>query len=104
MHCLQAHGVPAGAVLKGGEIISDPHLEARQFWDVVAHPEAGPYKQVTTPWRLSNSPRRTTQPAPSLGEHNHYVLGELLGVSREDIAALETQGIIGTRPAGAEAP
>lgn len=104
MHCLQAHGVPAGAVLKGGEIITDPHLEARQFWDVVAHPEAGPYKQVTTPWHLSNSPRRTTQPAPSLGEHNHYVLGELLGVSREDIAALETQGIIGTRPAGAETP
>ncbi|MGQ4809592.1 Succinyl-CoA:(R)-benzylsuccinate CoA-transferase subunit BbsF [Candidatus Entotheonellaceae bacterium PAL068K] len=102
MHCLQAHGVPAGAVLKGGEIITDPHLEARGFWDVVDHPEAGTYKQVTTPWHLSKSPRHALHPAPSLGAHNHYVLGELLGLSAQDIAALEAQGIIGTRPVGAE--
>ena len=41
MHLLQARGVPAGAVLKGGETIVDPHLEARGFWDTVEHPEAG---------------------------------------------------------------
>jgi crotonobetainyl-CoA:carnitine CoA-transferase CaiB-like acyl-CoA transferase len=98
MHLLQAHGVPAGAVLKGGEVLVDPHLEARGFWDVVHHPEAGPYKQVSTPWRLSKSPRRPTLPAPSLGEHNRYVLGDLLGLSGAEIAALEAQGIIGTRP------
>jgi crotonobetainyl-CoA:carnitine CoA-transferase CaiB-like acyl-CoA transferase len=38
-------GVPAGAVLKGGEILVDPHLEARGFWDVVNNPEAGTYRQ-----------------------------------------------------------
>jgi crotonobetainyl-CoA:carnitine CoA-transferase CaiB-like acyl-CoA transferase len=103
MHLLQAHGVPAGAVLKGGETINDPHLQARGFWDVVEHPQAGTYKQVSTPWQLSKSPRRPTRPAPSLGQHNHYVLGELLGLSEQEIATLETQGIIGTRPVGAEA-
>jgi len=102
MHLLQAHGVPAGAVLKGGETLVDPHLEARGFWDVVHHPEAGTYTQVSTPWRLSKSPRRPTLPSPSLGEHNSYVLGDLLGLSGQDIAALEAQGIIGTRPIGAE--
>jgi benzylsuccinate CoA-transferase BbsF subunit len=101
MHLLQAHGVPAGAVLKGGEILVDPHLEARGFWDVVNNPEAGPYRQVSTPWHLSKSPRRPTSPSPSLGEHNHYVLGELLGLSMQDITALEAQGIIGTRPVDA---
>ena len=101
MHRLQAHGVPAGAVLTGGEIITDPHLEARGFWDVVEHPEAGTYRQVTTPWRLSRSPRRTTRPAPGLGAHNHYVLGELLGLSAQELTTLEAQGIIGTRPVGA---
>jgi crotonobetainyl-CoA:carnitine CoA-transferase CaiB-like acyl-CoA transferase len=101
MHLLQAHGVPAGAVLKGGEILVDPHLEARGFWDVVHNPEAGTYRQVSTPWRLSKSPRRSTSPSPSLGEHNHYVLGELLGLSKQDIAALEAQGIIGTQPVDA---
>ena len=101
MHLLQAHGVPAGAVLTGGETLVDPHLKARGFWDVVHNPEVGTYTQVTTPWRLSRSPRQTAQPAPGLGEHNHYVLGELLGLSDEDIATLEAQGIIGTRPVGA---
>jgi benzylsuccinate CoA-transferase BbsF subunit len=102
MHLLQAHGVPAGAVLKGGETLVDPHLAARGFWDVVNHPEAGTYTQVSTPWRLSKSPRRPTTPSPSLGEHNRDVLGDLLGLSGQEIAALEAQGIIGTRPIGAE--
>jgi benzylsuccinate CoA-transferase BbsF subunit len=100
MHLLQDHGVPAGAVLTGGEAINDPHLEARKFWDTVDHPEVGTYRQVTTPWKLSRQPRRATSPAPGLGEHNQYVLGELLGLSGEQIAALEAQGIIGTQPMG----
>ena len=82
MHLLQGHGVPAGAVLTGSDTITDPHLAARGFWDVVDHPEVGTYKQVTTPWHLSRSPRRPTQPSPSLGAHNQYVLGELLGLAR----------------------
>ena len=101
MHTLQAHGVPAGAVLKGSEVIADPHLNARGFWDSVDHPEAGMYKQVTTPWRLSQSPRRATIPAPGLGEHNDYVLGEILGLSGQQIQELKEQGLIGTRPVDA---
>lgn len=102
MHLLQAHGVPAGAVLTGSDTLTDPHLAARGFWDVVDHPEVGVYKQVTTPWRLSKSPRRATQPSPSLGAHNRYVLNDLLGLSEQEIVALEAEGIIGTRPVTAE--
>jgi crotonobetainyl-CoA:carnitine CoA-transferase CaiB-like acyl-CoA transferase len=98
MHLLQAHGVPAGAVLKGSETIADPHLHARGFWDAVNHPESGLYQQVTTPWQLSTSPRRTTSPAPSLGQHNAYVLGDILGLSEQEIATLAKEGIIGTSP------
>jgi crotonobetainyl-CoA:carnitine CoA-transferase CaiB-like acyl-CoA transferase len=104
MHILQAHGVPAGAVLTAGEVINDPHLEAREFWDTVNHPEVGTYRQVTTPWRFSKNPRRATGPAPGLGEHNSYVLGALLGLSRDEIEGLEAQGIIGTRPTGTDEP
>ena len=102
MHLLQAHGVAAGAVLKGGETIVDPHLEARDFWDVVDHPEAGVYKQVTTPWKLSENPRQEATPAPGLGQHNEYVLGDLLGLAPEDVTALADEGIIGTRPLEAD--
>ena len=104
MHILQAHGVAAGPVLTAGEVITDPHLEARAFWDTVDHPEAGSYRQVSTPWKLSKHPRCGTSPAPGLGEHNHDVLGELLGLSAQEIATLEAQGIIGTRPTGSDEP
>jgi benzylsuccinate CoA-transferase BbsF subunit len=103
MHILQTHGVPAGAVLTGGETLTDPHLQGRNFWEVVEHPEAGTYQQFTPPWRLSKNPRGPTTPAPALGEHNHYVLGHLLGLTEQDIAGLEAEGVIGTRPAGSEA-
>ena len=104
MHILQRHGVPAGPVITPAEVIAEPHLEARGFWDTVDHPEAGPYRQVSTPWKLSKSPRRATSPAPGLGEHNGYVLGELLGLSAQEIATLEAKGIIGTQPVGMDEP
>jgi benzylsuccinate CoA-transferase BbsF subunit len=102
MHILQSHGVPAGPVITPAEVIAEPHLEVRGFWDTVDHPEVGPYRQVSTPWKLSRSPRRATSPAPGLGEHNHYVLGELLGLSAKEIATLEAKGVIGTQPVGVD--
>jgi crotonobetainyl-CoA:carnitine CoA-transferase CaiB-like acyl-CoA transferase len=39
-------------------------------------------------------------PAPGLGEHNQDILEKLLGLSTQEIAALEAQGVIGTRPVG----
>ena len=98
MYLLQEQGVPAAPVLKGGEVIHDSHLESRGFWDVVNHPEAGTYKQVTTPWLLSNSHRATSTPAPALGENNHQVLSGLLGLSQREIDILAQKGIIGNTP------
>ena len=72
------------------------------FWDTVEHPEAGEYRQVTTPWQMSRSRRIHAAPAPGLGEHNALVLGDLLGLPATELEALERQGIIGTRPVGAD--
>lgn len=66
MHLLQAHGVPAAPGLKASETVVEPRLEARGFWGVVEYPEAGTYKQTTTPWVLSKRPRRPSVPAPGL--------------------------------------
>ncbi|MEE3247804.1 MAG: CoA transferase [Chloroflexota bacterium] len=98
MYLLQAQGVPAAPVLKGGEVIDDPHLQSRGFWDVVNHPEAGTYKQVTTPWLLSKSPRAPSTPAPGLGDHNDQVLSGLWGLSTSEIDSVAQKSIIGNTP------
>lgn len=98
MHLLQSQGVAAAPVVKGSEAIEDPHLESRGFWDVVEHPEAGTYKQVTTPWVLSKSQRGHSTPAPGLGEHNYLVLSGILGLTQSEIDTLEADGIIGNTP------
>jgi crotonobetainyl-CoA:carnitine CoA-transferase CaiB-like acyl-CoA transferase len=99
MHRLQALGVPAGAVLTGRELLADPHLAARGWWEELAPPEVGEaHRFVTPPWRLSASPFRPSTPAPLLGEHNDHVYREVLGLSAKEYAALEAAGVISTEP------
>jgi formyl-CoA transferase len=46
------------------------------------------------PWRFSKTPAGIRQPAPLLGQHNHYVLHELLGMSEEEIQRLVDEEVV----------
>ncbi|MEE8347017.1 MAG: CoA transferase [Dehalococcoidia bacterium] len=95
---LQAVGVPASPVLSAPEVFVDPHLRARGFYESVSHSVAGVWEVEGPHWRMSESPAHVRLPAPAFGEHNAYVLGELLGLTEDEIAALEREGITGTTP------
>ena len=60
----------------------------------VEHPLIGVELLYANPMRLSRTPGDVRRCAPSIGEHNHYVLGELLGMSDEQIASLVKEGVI----------
>ena len=101
MAALQAEGVPAGAVLDSKELLFNPHLVARRFYEIVRHhpsTEMPPLPYAGRPWKLSETPAVTPRAAPVMGEHNEYVLGELLGLSSRQIADLEEKGVIGYAP------
>ncbi|MBI4296094.1 MAG: hypothetical protein HY667_03130 [Chloroflexi bacterium] len=49
---------------------------------------------ASLPWRLSDSPKGNYQAVPLLGEHNDYVFGTLLGLSREEIRQLVEEKVI----------
>jgi benzylsuccinate CoA-transferase BbsF subunit len=110
MHALQGAGVSAGAVLDAKDLLFDPHLRARRFYELVSHhPSTGipPLPYASRPWRLSRTPAVPSRAAPIIGEHNKWAIMELLGHSAEQIAALEDKGIIGyapTDPRGVQRP
>ena len=46
------------------------------------------------PWKLSGDGVGVRRPAPLLGEHNRYVLGDILGMSDEEIEELTKAGVL----------
>lgn len=98
---LQAHGVPAGAVLDGKALLFDDHLNERGFFEVVEHPAGTnipPLPYASRPWKFDKTPGSIRRSAPTLGEHNSEVLQDILGLSESDTEAMEQAGIIGTAP------
>jgi crotonobetainyl-CoA:carnitine CoA-transferase CaiB-like acyl-CoA transferase len=92
---LQEAGVPAGAVLDFRQLWHDPQLNARGAFQEVEHPVFGTEVRATSQWSRGHLPQPIDRPAPCFGEHNRYVLGELLGLSDGEIAGLERDGVIG---------
>ncbi len=95
---LQAAGVPAMPVLSVPEVCVDEHLRARGFFEPVSHSAAGVWDVEGPHWRLSESPGHVRLPAPAFGEHSDYVFRHLLGLSDDEIAALEAAGVTGRAP------
>ncbi len=97
---LQAAGVPAGPVLRGPDLLADRHYAERGTFVTVDHPQVGPKQYPGIPWKMSGTPGEVRWPSPTLGQHNRQIFGGLLGLTTGDIDALESGGVIGTKPTG----
>ena len=100
MNTLQEAGVTACAVLTSAELLSDPHLKERGTFQLVERDLIGArhYPVPTAPMHFSETPLKIRNPAPFLGEHNEYVLGDLLGMSQGEIQSMFDDRVIGTEP------
>ncbi|MBI2873156.1 MAG: CoA transferase [Chloroflexi bacterium] len=94
MQVLQQEGVPAGAALDGKNVLEDPHLVARDFWERVQQRSGGVRRHMRPPFLLSRTPAVTRSPAPRFGEHNRLILGELLGLPEAEVKSLEAEGVV----------
>jgi crotonobetainyl-CoA:carnitine CoA-transferase CaiB-like acyl-CoA transferase len=98
-HLLQRAGVTAAPVLSGKDALLDPHFRERGQFDVVDQPHMGKRPvQRHLAAKFETFVADAGGPAPTLGQHNHEVLSGLLGMSDEEIAALEEEKVIATRP------
>jgi crotonobetainyl-CoA:carnitine CoA-transferase CaiB-like acyl-CoA transferase len=75
-------------------MIHNPHVEARGFFVDLEHPEVGRRRHLGIPWKMSRTPCEVRRPAPCLGQDTEYVLGEILGLSREAITALREREVL----------
>jgi crotonobetainyl-CoA:carnitine CoA-transferase CaiB-like acyl-CoA transferase len=98
MHAFQQRGIAAGAVLNAGELVEDPHLAERHFYQVLRHDYYGQFPFGGAAFHFSATPVTYRIDSPALGEYNDEILAEI-GLGREAIGALRRQGVISDAPA-----
>ncbi len=91
--CL-AHEVPSGPLNTIADIFADPHFKARGNLVTIDDPEVGEVVVPSVIPRLSETPGRIAHLGPALGDANEDVLGNLLGLSGEEIARLRDAKVI----------
>ncbi|MCK9495187.1 MAG: CoA transferase [Dehalococcoidia bacterium] len=99
MTVLQQHGVAAGVSADSRRVVEDPHLKARSFYPEVDHISAGRHRLVGPAWNMDRTPGAVYAAAPALGQHNDFVLREILGKSEAEVQALRDAGVLETTPA-----
>jgi benzylsuccinate CoA-transferase BbsF subunit len=92
METLQSAGVPAGVVATGRDLHEDPQLRHRRHFIEVEHQRIGRYPVDAPAFRVSRM-EPDVRPAPLLGEHNDYVMRELLKMPEGEYQELVNAGV-----------
>lgn len=97
---LLAAGVPAATLLDTRHGYLHPQMQARGYFERVEHPVIGTHPIAGMPFRFADKSdaRWNRSYAPTLGQHNHEILRDLIGLSEGEIQSLEEKTVIGTLP------
>jgi len=99
MELLQTHAIPAGVCQTAADRCDrDPQLAHLNWLTEVDGTKIGRWPVAEFPVKLAATPAYAggtiNRGAPCYGEDNDWVLGELLGMSKAEIAALADEGVI----------
>lgn len=95
---LHAVGVPAGRVLSVKEIVESPHTKARGIVEDVWVGDEETGWSVKVPKVvpvLEGCDPKTRWAGPQLGQHNHEIFVDELGLNEEELVRLQSEGVIG---------
>jgi formyl-CoA transferase len=90
---LNAHDVPAGAILTLDAAVSQEQIRHRKTFNTVAVEGIGELPLFNLTAKFSRTPGEVTSPPPTLGQHTGVLLREL-GYGDEEIATLRSDRII----------
>jgi len=82
--------VPIGPVNDVAEILNDPHVRARKLIGSFDYAGVGEFRALAIPYKFLGWDNPEIGRPPALGEHTDSVLGELLGLSNDDVTKLRT--------------
>jgi len=90
---LREAAVPCGPIYSVADMMRDPHFHSRGLFETV---EVGgePLNIPALLPKLTGTPGRTEWAGPEVGAHTEEVLGTLLGLGHEELAALRARGIV----------
>ena len=90
-----AAGVPAAPINDLKAVSEDKHIAVqREMFVDLKHPIIGDMRVNGNPVKLMTTMPKIVAPAPSLGQHNDAVYGELLGLDESKLDALRASGVI----------
>lgn len=91
---LESCNVPCGPIYDMQQVFEDPQVRHRGMQLSLAHSAGVQAPSLANPIRLSETPIQYQRSAPLLGEHNQAVLGDRLGLTASELAALQAKGVI----------
>jgi succinate--hydroxymethylglutarate CoA-transferase len=94
LEILEGCGMPYAAINDVHDTLNHEHVLARDMVKEVEHPACGTIKMVNTPVKWSDSKPGIRLPPPTLGQHTDEILGETLGMSKEEVEGLKSEGVI----------
>lgn len=95
MTALQEAGVPAGAMVRLPELLTDPHLSARDAYTQLEHPLLpGPLPTAVRVARFTSIPDAPLRPAPLPGADTHEIAVGLLGLDDAEYRRFVADGIL----------
>ena len=91
---LQNAGVPAGVVQSQADLWEDPQVAHRGFFQWLDHAECGPMPYDGLTYHLSKTPGALRMPQALVGQHNHEILSEALGLDSSAVNKLLESGVL----------
>ena len=91
---LSPHHIPCAPVRDLAEITNDPHLHERGMLEWMDHPKYGRIAAARSPLRFEKQGLTELKPSAELGEHNHEVYGDWLGIPKDELERLKQEKVI----------
>ncbi len=91
---LEAERIPCAPVNTFSQALSDSQVLHRNMVVDISHPNGETTKAPGNPVKLSRSNQEDFTPAPLLGQHTDAILGELLDLNEDELAAMRARNII----------